>query len=292
MTERVLNGQLALITGAGRGIGEAIAVAFAREGATLALGARTETEVAAVAERCRNEFGVQVVFRAVDVRNRQAMVDFKRASEALASSVDILVNCAGIYGPIGRVDEIDPEAWARAIETNLCGTLYACHTILPDMIRQRRGKIINFSGGGATSPLPRFSAYGASKAGVVRLTETIAEEMKEFNIQVNAIAPGAVNSRMLDEALLAGERAGKSFYERAQKQKEDGGVPPTVAAELAVFLASHRSGTLSGKLISAPHDPWRGWAGHADRLNRSPMFTLRRLDPFTLKPLIAEVVEE
>jgi len=106
------------------------------------------------------------------------------------------------------------------------------------------------------------------------------------------VAPGAVNSRMLDEALAAGDRAGTEFYARALKQKADGGVPPTVAADLCVFLASAKSGSLTGKLIAAPHDPWRQWENDGDRLNASPMFTLRRLDPFTIKPLLHEIAEK
>jgi 3-oxoacyl-[acyl-carrier protein] reductase len=287
----LLQDRLAVITGAGRGIGEAIAVAFAAEGARLVLGARTLSELDAVASRCRTASGAAVVTRAIDVREPQAAASLQQAAHDLGgdSAIDVLVNCAGIYGPIGRIDEVDPAAWVRAIEVNLCGTFYMCQAVLPEMIRRRQGKIINFSGGGATAPLPRFSAYGASKAAVVRLTETLAEEVKEFNVQINAVAPGAVNSRMLDEALDAGERAGSDFYQRARKQKQEGGVPPSVAAELAVFLASARSRALTGKLISAPHDPWRQWDGQIDKLNGSPMFTLRRLDPFTVKPLIPEI---
>ncbi|MBI4445347.1 MAG: SDR family oxidoreductase [Acidobacteria bacterium] len=288
-TQGLLQGKLALITGAGRGIGEAIALAFAREGAKLALGARTESEIARVAGCCKKDFGADVIFRCIDVADRSTVLALRDASRALAPAVDILVNCAGIYGPIGRMDEVEASEWIRAVEVNLFGNFYACHAILPEMIQRRKGKIINLSGGGAASPLPQFSAYGASKAAIVRLTETLAEEVKKFNIQINAIAPGGVNSRMLDEVLAAGDRAGKEFAARAKKQKQEGGVPPTVAAELAVYLASEESGMLTGKLINAPHDPWREWTGQAERLNSTPLFTLRRVDAFTLKPLLSEI---
>ncbi|MBI4454595.1 MAG: SDR family oxidoreductase [Acidobacteria bacterium] len=289
VASRILEGKLAIITGAGRGIGKAIAMAFAREGAKLALGARTEVEVHEVADRCVRNYGAKVVVRSMDVADRRSVLDLQRDSRALAPVVDILVNCAGVQGPIGRIDEIDPNEWVQAVAINLCGTFFACHAVLPEMMRRRKGKIINFSGGGATLPRPRFSAYGSSKAAVVKLTETLAEEAKEFNIQINAMAPGAVNSRMLDQVLAAGDRAGNEIAALARKQKQEGGVSPTLAADLAVFLASDKSGGLTGKLISAPHDPWREWVGQLEKINSSPMFTMRRLDPFTLKPLLSEL---
>jgi 3-oxoacyl-[acyl-carrier protein] reductase len=157
------------------------------------------------------------------------------------------------------------------------------------MIKRRRGRIINLSGGGATSPRPNFSAYSASKAAIVRLTETLAEEMKPFDIQINAIAPGAINTRMLDEVLTAGKTAGDVALSQAKQQKRTGGDSVDAVVALAVFLASEESGGLTGKLISAQHDPWREWAGKADELNASPLYTIRRLDSFTIKPLIKDL---
>ena len=124
---------------------------------------------------------------------------------------DALVNCAGVYGPIGPSHEVDAAAWARAIEVNLVGTFLCCRAVLPTMIARRRGRIVNMSGGGATAPLARFSAYAASKAAVVRLTETLAEEVAGDGVQVNAIAPGAIDTSLQDEVLAAGERAGDLF---------------------------------------------------------------------------------
>jgi 3-oxoacyl-[acyl-carrier protein] reductase len=145
------------------------------------------------------------------------------------------------------------------------------------MIRQRRGKIINLSGGGATSPLPNFSAYAASKAAIVRLTETLAEEVKGFSIQVNAIAPGAVNTRLVDEILAAGPAAGEEMLARTRRQKETGGVSPEQAAALAVFLASEESDGLSGRLISAVWDDWQNMNGRIDQIMASELYKLRRV---------------
>ncbi len=162
------------------------------------------------------------------------------------------------------------------------------------MIRAGRGKIINFSGGGATSPLCRFSAYGVSKAAVVRLTETLAEEVKEFNIQVNAIAPGAVDTKLQDLVLAAGERAG-DLLQRIRRLREtgEGGTPREVPAELALFLASDDSRKLTGRLISAPNDKWESWTEERiEQVMSQPWFTLRRMDPFTLRPFLEEMRAE
>src|SRR5208282_1491936 len=168
--------------------------------------------------------------------------------------------------------------WAAAIETNLMGTVFSIRAVLPRMLERRKGVIVNFSGGGAVQPLPRFSAYGASKAAVVRLTETLAEEVAESGVRINAIAPGAVNSRLLDQVLAAGERAGVSFYAKALEQKAQGGTPPERAAELALFLASAEGKEVSGRLISAVWDDWKSLPGRAGELRSSALFTLRRID--------------
>ena len=147
------------------------------------------------------------------------------------------------------------------------------------MIKRRTGKIINMSGGGAAYPRPRFSAYSASKAAVVRLTETLSEELKEFNIQVNAIAPGAVNTRMLDEVLAAGQHAGEKDFADAVRQKQTGEGSPDLPATLAVFLASDSSDGISGRLISAVWDDWHGMADHASDIMGSDVYTLRRVSP-------------
>jgi NAD(P)-dependent dehydrogenase (short-subunit alcohol dehydrogenase family) len=193
--------------------------------------------------------------------------------------VDILVNNAGILGPVGLMVDNDPEHWIGAVMINLVGTFLCSRAVLPLMMKRRRGKIINMSGGGAAHPRPRFSAYSASKAAVVRLTETLSEEVKEFNIQVNAIAPGAVNTRMLDEVLVAGQNAGGKALTEARRQKQAGGVSPDIPAALAVFLASDDSNGMTGRLISAVWDDWQAMAGRIPDILSSDMYTLRRVSP-------------
>ncbi len=293
VTVSILAEKAALVTGGGRGIGEAIALTLAREGAQLVIAARTRTELDHVAGRVR-ALGGRVEVVVGDVSRAEDVVAMTQATLDAYGRVDILVNAAGVYGPIGPLWEVDPDEWLRAFQINLGGTFLCCRSVLPHMITRRRGKIVNFSGGGATSPLPRFTAYGVSKTAVVRLTETLAEEVKQFNIQVNAIAPGAVNTRLQDDVLAAGERAGELLI-RIQKLREtgEGGASPDLAAELTLFLVSERSDGLTGKLIAAPHDGWQAWnAERLASLMAAPWLTLRRMDPFTLRPFVEHLGDE
>jgi len=275
----VLEGKVSIITGGSMGIGKAIASAFAKEGSDLVLTSRTEAELEVTKRGLENSSLTRVeIFRA-DVSKPREVKDLVDFTLAKFNTIDVLVNCAGIYGPIGFVTDIDCEKWIQAININLYGTFLCVRAVLPTMIKNKAGKIINLSGGGATSPFPRFSAYSASKAAVVRLTETLAEEMKEYNIDINAIAPGAVNTRLLDQALAAGEAAGEDFLARAIKQKQEGGVPPEKVAELSIFLASSESDGLTGRLISLLWDRWKEIPQHLDDVMSSDIYTLRRIIP-------------
>ncbi len=272
-----LDGETALVTGAGRGIGAAVAREFARVGANLVLLARTRDEVERVAGEITARGGAAAAI-AGDVSRRQDVERAVRVALEQFGRLDALINAAGIYGPIGPLAENGMDEWVRAIEINLLGTAFAIRAALPHMLARRKGAIINFSGGGAVSPFPCFSAYATSKAAVVRLTETVAEEVKESGVRVNAIAPGAVNTRLLDEVLAAKEHAGEEFYARSLEQKRTGGTPPEKAAELTVFLASPEAAQVTGRLISAVWDDWKSLPERAPELCRSAMFTLRRID--------------
>ena len=285
----VLKDRWAIVTGAGRGIGRAIALAYAREGANLVLAARTEYELANTASVC-GQMGVKAIAVPTDVAKWEEVKRLVEEAYARNNSIDILVNAAGIYGPIGPTTEIDVNAWHRAIEVNLLGPFNLCRALLPHFAEMRRGKIILLGGGGATAPLPNFSSYAASKAGLARFAETIAQELLAYNVQVNVIAPGLVDTSLQDDVLAAGSRAGDLFQKIKQaRETGTGAVSPEIAANLAVFLASPASGGLTGKLISAPYDPWREWGEKADVLNGSALFTIRRIDPFTIQPLMKEL---
>jgi 3-oxoacyl-[acyl-carrier protein] reductase len=282
-----LEDHVALITGGGRGIGQAIAIAFAREGADLALVARTAWELDETAQMIRAA-GHRVVAATADVSLR---ADVERAAGQVLGAfghVDVLVNNAGVQPPIGPLWQNDADEWTRAVAVNLFGPMLCIKAVLPGMMERKRGKIINLSGGGATGPRPNFSAYAASKTALVRLTETLAVELAPYNIQVNALAPGAINTRMLAQVLAAGELAGAELA-MAQRRAQSGGTPVELAAQLAVFLASADSDRLTGKLIAAPHDDWQTWdVARIAALNDSPWYTLRRIDPFTVGPLVSK----
>ena len=280
-----LGGRAALVVGAGRGIGRAIAVALSGAGARVAVAARTPSELEETAALCRD--GVVVPFDVADWDAVSAGVD--DAARALGG-IDVLVNAAGIYGPIGPTASVDPVAWAKAIGVNLVGTFNVCRAVIPLMVERGGGRIILLAGGGATAPLPFFSAYAASKAGVVRLAETLAEELVPASIYVNAIAPGLVDTRLQDDVLAAGKLAGPLLGKiRGARERGEGAVSPDVAAELVVHLASDRAKGLTGKLVAAPHDPWRDWHAPFDEFNASPLYTIRRVDPHTIGPVSGEL---
>jgi 3-oxoacyl-[acyl-carrier protein] reductase len=195
-------------------------------------------------------------------------------------SLHVLVNNAGVYGPMGLIEATDWDAWVRAIEINLFGSVLMCRALLPHFRDRRYGKIVQLSGGGATKPLPRLSAYAASKAAIHRFVETLAEETRGSGIDVNSIAPGALNTRLLDDVLAVGpDVVGQAFYDQSVKQKQNGGAPLSRGADLAVYLGSAASDGISGKLVAAMWDPWETLDTHRDDLQRTDVYTLRRILP-------------
>jgi NAD(P)-dependent dehydrogenase (short-subunit alcohol dehydrogenase family) len=278
-----LSGLNAIVTGANQGLGLEIARHYVREGAQVALCARdaAKLETAAAELRALAPPGRMVFAQACDVSQPADVDRFAAAAIAALGSIQVLVNNAGVYGPKGPTESVDFEAWKRAVDINIHGVLLPCRALIPHFRAQGRGKIINLSGGGATAPLPRLSAYATSKAAVVRLTETFAEELRADHIDVNAIAPGALNTRLLDEVLEAGPAGvGDAFYQRALKQKASGGVPLGVGASLCVWLATAESDGITGKLLAAQWDPWKDvLATKRDVLARTDIYTLRRIVP-------------
>jgi NAD(P)-dependent dehydrogenase (short-subunit alcohol dehydrogenase family) len=271
-----------VVTGASQGLGKAIAREFVSEGSHVALCARDEKLVhAAVDDLMELAHADQIIFGATcDVSVEKDVERFFGEVRFRLGAVNVLVNNAGVYGPKGESEKVNFQEWARAIEINLYGTFLPCRFAIGQMKELRHGKIINISGGGATAPLPRISSYAASKAAVVRLTETLAEELGEFSIDVNAIAPGALNTRLLDEILNAGPDAvGKEFYQKSLKQRDSGGVPLEKAARLCVYLASGMSDGITGRLISAQWDPWENLHEFREQLAKNDVYTLRRIVP-------------
>ena len=278
-----LKGRSAIITGANQGLGQAIATSFVQAGASVLLVARGEERLRAVQRdlaRLATQPGQQVHAVRGDVSDPASCAAVVARAHQLLPDTTILVNNAGVYGPMGPIEDVAWDAWVEAIQINLFGTVLMCREVIPLMRARGYGKIINLSGGGATAPLPRISAYAASKAAIVRLTETFAEELRDAHVDVNAIAPGALNTRLLDDVLAAGpEKVGQDFYDRSVKQRDQGGAPLEKGAALAVFLASAASDGITGRLLSALWDDWAGLPDKREQLAKSDIYTLRRIVP-------------
>jgi len=272
-----VKGKGVLITGAGRGIGKRLAIGFAAAGARVGLLARSQPELDLAKLEIEHAGGSALRIRA-DVRDFEQMCAAADRMRAVFGGVQILIAAAAVQGPIAPLVEMKPKQFAETIEINVVGVMHACRAVLPHMLEHRSGKIIILSGGGAANPRPAFSAYAASKAAVVRLAETLAEEVRDFNVQVNCLAPGGSYTHMTDEIIHAGDRAGRKEIEDAEQVRITGGVSPEKQLALAMFLASERSNHISGKLIHV-NDDWK----KLERANMNPeAFTLRRVSKLTL----------
>lgn len=271
---------MAVITGANQGLGKEITKKYVNAGADVMLCARNfdllaETKQEIHPMLCENQ---KVFIKKCDVSNEdqvKALVD--EVFDKLGGC-HILVNNAGIYGPKGTIEDQNWSEWKKTLEINVYGSVMMCRSLIPHFKKQKYGKIIQLSGGGATNPLPNISAYAVSKTAIIRFIETLAEEVHNFGIDVNAIAPGPLNTGMLQEVLDSGPKTvGKEFYKKALKQKRNGGVPLSTGANLALFLASSASDGITGKLISAVWDKWGDWPDHLNELKNSDAYTLRRI---------------
>jgi NAD(P)-dependent dehydrogenase (short-subunit alcohol dehydrogenase family) len=230
--------KVVFITGAGRGIGRAIAEAFAKTGAKLGLISRTDN-VIKTAEALSGR--TKTLAFSGDVSDYQFVKNSVSVVIEEFGTIDILVNAAAVLGPAGILPDNDVGKWMQTINTNLTGTFLTIHEVLPVMLSKKQGKIINFAGGGAAYAYPKFTAYACSKTAVVRLTETVAQEVSQYNIQVNVIAPGAVETDMLSQVRIAG-----------------GEVRTTVTMDkpvnLVLYLASQYSNHISGRFIHSKDD--------------------------------------
>ncbi len=280
MIEKLLSGKVATITGANQGLGREIAKKYVNARADVMLCARNYSLLEETKQELDSMLGdnQQVLIKKCDVSKEDEVNDLVSVVFEELGGCHILVNNAGIYGPKGVIEDQDWDEWKKALEINVYGSVLMCRALIPHFKKQKYGKIVQLSGGGATNPLPNISAYATSKAAIIRFIETLAEEVRSFGIDVNAIAPGALNTGMLQEVIDSGpEKVGKEFYAKALKQKNNGGVPLSSGADLALFLASSASDGITGKLISAVWDKWRDWPNYLKELTNSDAYTLRRI---------------
>lgn len=254
------------ITGSSSGIGQFLADTLTSKG----------HEICRLARSPQDGFGFQC-----DVGDWNAVNGCAEKVSAKWSSLDALICCAGIQEPIGPAMEMDPLAWRKNLAVNLDGTFFAIRAFYPLLKKSSaRAKVICFSGGGSTGPRPNFAAYGVAKTGVVRLVEMLATEWQNEKLDINAIAPGAIFTKMTEEVLARGEKlAGAKEFESAAKMSRDNDAKLAKVLGLVETLLSAQGDGVSGKLISAPWDPWQNLPALRDELMKSDIYTLRRIVP-------------
>lgn len=270
-----------VIAGASSGIGAALTRALSDDGHSLYICARREEKLAAVANEA-----VAARWHRCDVSQEQQVAKFATWVRQQTPHVDVLINCAGAQGAVGPTWEVDSSEWKKVLEVNLFGTFLLSKHIIPLMTGPNPRRIINFSGGGAFNPFPNFSAYAVSKAGVVRLTETLAAELAPLRIAVNAVAPGFVNTEIHDATLAAGsEKAGTDYYEETLRKLKGDAVPIEVPVACVRFLISERASGLTGKTLSASFDPWSSpdFQERIFEINQSDLYTMRRINLVNIK---------
>lgn len=266
-----LDGQVALVTGAGRGIGRAMALALSQAGAAVAVCARSEDEVTGVAREITDHQGRALAVRC-NVLHRHEVQDMVGRVEAALGPVDLLVNNAGRFGPIGPVAATDPDQWWQALEVNLRGPLYCARAVLPGMLSRGHGRIVNVSSGAGFAAIPMLSAFAVSKAGLYRFSENLAAETRGHGVMVFAINPGLVRTAMSESALACGEPSIERWFKDAFANQED--VSPESAATLVVALASGAADVLSGRYIFATDDVAQ-MVARADEIEERDLYVLR-----------------
>lgn len=251
----LLSGEVAIVTGGGRGIGRAVALRFATEGAAILLAARTQSQIDSVAAELKSGGHIAVAIRA-DVSQESDCKAIVQAARRQFGRIDILVNNAGVLGPVKAVEEILPGEWDEVMAVNLRGPFLMTRLALPEMYERGSGAIINISSVAAKAAFQWNGPYAASKAGLVGFTRTVAAEAARHGVRVNAICPGPVPetemSQLLGKALAERLQADpdalfKSFLERILQGK-----PQTASdvADAALFLASDQSAAITGQTLN------------------------------------------
>jgi NAD(P)-dependent dehydrogenase (short-subunit alcohol dehydrogenase family) len=267
-----LGGQVAVVTGGGRGLGRAIACALARAGATVAVIARSEHELDTTVGQITEAGGRSAAFPA-DVSATDAVRSAIASIRSKFGPVDLLVNNAGVSGPIGPLSETDTDSWWQCLETNLRGTFLCSRSVLPEMISRQRGRIINAASGAGTMAIPYLSAYVTSKAALLRLTENLAAEVRAHGVFAFAIEPGTVRTAMAESAINSAE--GQTWLPWLKAIFDEGrDVTPDAACHLVLDLAAGRADHLSGRFFVATED-FEAVLTRSEQVVRDEMYLLR-----------------
>ena len=262
-----------VITGASSGFGAAFTRALAKDGHGLFICARRADRLAAVAAGHPNVFHARC-----DVSSEADVDDFFRRVAERTRSLDAVIHCAAVLGPLGTFDAVDTAEWLATISTNVLGTFLVAKYAVPLLHSAKHPHLLVLSGGGAFDPMPNVSAYGVSKAATVRLVETLAAELKPRNIAVNAVAPGFAATEIHDQTLAAGRERGGEHFEKTINLLSKWDESMQVPIDCIRYMISDRAAVLTGKTISARFDPWGEpeFDEHIDQIAASPLYTTQR----------------
>jgi fengycin family lipopeptide synthetase B len=255
-----LTGRVAIVTGAGRGLGKAVSIAFELSGANVALFSLLKDELDDVSANL-DQLGGDYLLHAGDTTDEQEVESVVAETISRFGRIDILVNNAGIMGPARFLEDALPADWKRTLDINLTGCYLFCRKVLPYMVSHGGGKIINIVSGLGQMPFPRFCAYSVSKAGLIQLTRSLSEELKPFNIQVNAVDPGLMDTTIGNDIRAMGpDVLGEGLYNQMIEYKEQGILKdPREVADLVAFLASPDSGDMTGHIGTLKYFSRLGW---------------------------------
>jgi len=278
-----LDGKNAIISGSSRGLGFQIARAFIEQGISQLLIISRNEEDLFQAQNILNKIKIssfQNIFHIkCDISQTDDILIVNNFCENQFKSLDILINNASSFGPIGNFIDVKFDQWVETININLCGTARLTKLLLPQIIKSKKGKIINIVGGGASKPYGCLSAYASSKVAVVRFSEELAYELVKYNIDVNSVAPGPLNTRFVNEMLNAGPNVlGDELFQKIKEIQKSGGTPFKLPADLCCFLGSSKSDGITGKMISARFDEWDKLSFREKVFNNFDIYTLRRKD--------------
>ena len=269
-----------IVTGGTEGFGKNIIENLINNGANISFCARNLEQI----DKMQKFFNrlkknnQTIISSRTDISQKEEVERFIKFTRKKFSSIDVLINNAGVYGPIGPIDTVSWDEWVYALNINLIGSILMIRSLIPTFKAQKISKIIQISGGGATNPMPNFSSYAVSKTGIVRFVETMSYELKNYNTYINAVAPGALNTKMLDKVLESDpKKVGDEFYNRSVEQKETGGAGFQKGIDLINFLISDAGDKITGKLISAQWDNFEMWADNIEKVSESDVYTLRRI---------------
>ena len=270
-----------IITGGTVGFGKALAEKFLNEGANISICSRNEQQLFDTQSELLSKFPNRIILvKKCDVSIEKDVKEFISYSLDAFKTIHVLILNAGVYGPMGPIETVSLDEWRKSIDINLFGVLLPCRELIPHFKQNKYGKIIVLSGGGATNPMPNLSSYATAKAAVVRLVETLSKELSSYNVDINAIAPGAMSTRMIEQVIDAGpEIVGDEFFKKNQNWKQNGATSMELGTNLAVYLSSDDSNGVTGKLISAQWDDWKNFGNHLNDLQNSDIYTIRRIVP-------------